>query len=101
MERDDEKNLWCHTCKQVFRRRLDNNFNYKCPCGSEFIEEISNANDPRLFDNVSRQAQDTVRQNRNRMDSPGDSFHISSQSSSGFPRAVDYLPNLAKYANGY
>jgi len=46
--------LWCHTCKRAFSAVIDNSFNYSCPCGSEYIEEISRENDPRLFDASTR-----------------------------------------------
>ncbi len=47
---EDERNtLWCHTCKKDFRARIADGFDFKCPCGSEFIEELTDHNDPRLF----------------------------------------------------
>lgn len=45
----ERQRIWCHTCKQVFGAVVNDSFEYKCPCGSEFIEEVTDDNDPRLF----------------------------------------------------
>lgn len=39
--------FWCHACKSTFQARLDSQFSGKCGCGSQFIELINSANDPR------------------------------------------------------
>ena len=56
---DNRQRLWCHTCNTVFRAQIDNNFDYKCSCGSEFIEEITDRNDPRLFSQNQGNTYDT------------------------------------------
>lgn len=46
---EERLRIWCHTCRRVLLARIDDSFDYKCTCGSEFIEEITDNNDPRLF----------------------------------------------------
>lgn len=87
MQSSAEGNLWCHTCKTTFRHSLDDNFDYKCPCGSEFIEELTNINDPRLFDNISVLAQQGTNTNRMDVESSQQSFSIPSRT----PRPIQEI----------
>lgn len=102
MQNTAEGNLWCHTCKSVFRQVIDDSFNYRCPCGSEFIEEITNANDPRLFDNLSMVAQPgTSHTNRMDIESPSQSMSLSSRSSGPIQEIVNEVDEIDLHSNNW